>query len=103
MKMTDKGNKFLDGLEATRHKMYYDSQGFPTIGRGHLIDMATEYHLMTATLTDAEVEELFQKDIQKYEDCIQNTCGSFVFSTYKNDALVSICMALGLLLSLSVY
>jgi lysozyme len=75
--------------------MYYDSEGYPTTGRGHLINQVTEAYLMTKVLTNAEVEELFQKDIQKYEDCVQDACGAFIFSTYKNDALVSICYNIG--------
>ena len=95
MKMTNAGKKFLTELEGVKNHMYYDSKGYATIGIGHLIDMVTESHLMTKILTNEEIYELLDKDLQTYEDCVQETCGSAVYSAYKNDALVSICYNIG--------
>ncbi len=51
----------LELHEGRRHRAYLDTLGNSTIGIGHLI-RPDERHLLTATLTDAEVEELFQSD-----------------------------------------
>ena len=48
--------------EGIRYKAYKDSAGLWTTGIGHLIK-SNEQHLITKTLTEAEVMELFYKDI----------------------------------------
>jgi lysozyme len=48
--------------EGIRYKAYKDSAGLWTTGIGHLIK-SNEQYLITKTLTEAEVMELFYKDI----------------------------------------
>ena len=48
---------FITKEEGSRNKAYKDTKGLWTIGVGHLIK-ADEQHLITATLTDEQVEEL---------------------------------------------
>ncbi len=67
MKISKKGIDFIKFHEGVRYKMYRDTQGYPTIGVGHLIK-SNEQYLMTKTLTEKEVDDLFKKDIQEFVD-----------------------------------
>ena len=48
---------FISKEEGIRNKAYKDSKGLWTIGVGHLIK-PDEQHLITATLTDEQVQDL---------------------------------------------
>ncbi len=93
MKMSKAGIKFLSEREAKKNKAYPDSKGLMTIGIGHLIK-PDEKHLLTAILTDFEIEELFAKDLEKYETAVNHTIHNDV-TQYQFDALVSLCFNIG--------
>lgn len=71
MKMSAKGISFLEGLEGKRNKAYKDSQGYWTIGVGHLIK-PNEQSLINATLTDKQVDDLFKSDLAQWETAANN-------------------------------
>lgn len=73
MKISANGRKELYISEGFRNKMYKDSNGYPTIGVGHLIK-PNEQHLMTKILTNEGVDELFDKDIAPVEAWINTNC-----------------------------
>lgn len=84
---------FITGFEGKRYTMYRDSRGLPTIGVGHLIK-PNEQYLLTARLTDAQVEELFMKDVAWCERTVdENVRVPLIQSQY--DALYSLCFNIG--------
>lgn len=85
--------EFITGFEGKRYRMYRDSRGLPTIGVGHLIKPDEQY-LMTATLSDAQVEELFMKDMAWCERAVDDSVRvPLIQSQY--DALYSLCFNIG--------
>jgi GH24 family phage-related lysozyme (muramidase) len=55
------GYVIVDGM----HKAYYDSEGKPTIGYGHLIVPGDGYS-MQSSISQKEADELFDKDFDKH-------------------------------------
>lgn len=66
LKASERICNFIRKHEAFRAKAYKDQAGHWTIGYGHLI-LKSEKHLLTASLTVAEAEAIFQQDIAKAE------------------------------------
>lgn len=93
MRIGKEGKELLEQVEGRRNSMYLDSAGLPTIGIGHLIK-ANESWMLTATLTDAQVDALFAEDIAWAE---QATARLFPNVKRQNqfDALVSFVFNLG--------
>lgn len=59
-----------EGLEYT---MYLDSKKYPTIGIGHRIK-ENEKYLLTITLTDDQVNDIFMRDMAYTETWINKNC-----------------------------
>lgn len=74
MKLSNAGARLMAINEGDRSTMYLDSLGNPTIGRGHLILRPSENYLLTATLTQDQIEELFIKDVARVETWINQNC-----------------------------
>jgi len=85
---SEKGLERIRQHEAFRAKMYLDSAGLPTIGYGTLIDTAGEQYLMTATITKSEAEELFKRDVSKFEKAVNDSV-KVPINQNQFDALVS--------------
>jgi lysozyme len=84
---------FITKEEGARNKAYKDSKGLWTIGVGHLIK-ANEQHLITATLTDDQVEELLKSDLKWCSEAVESSVK--VSLTQKQyDALYSLCFNIG--------
>ena len=81
------------GFEGKRNRAYKDSRGLPTIGVGHLI-LPSESYLLTATLTDEQVEDLLRKDLEWCETAI-NGCIQTPINQNEFDALCSLCFNIG--------
>ena len=84
---------FITKEEGLRNKAYKDSKGLWTIGVGHLIK-PDEKHLLTATLTDQEVEELLQSDLKWCQDAVDNHV-KVPLTQNQYDALYSLCFNIG--------
>jgi lysozyme len=84
---------FITKEEGLRNKAYKDSKGLWTIGVGHLIK-ADEKHLLTATLTDEQVEELLQSDLKWCQDAVDNHV-KVPLTQNQYDALYSLCFNIG--------
>jgi lysozyme len=84
---------FITKEEGLRNKAYKDSKGLWTIGVGHLIK-PDEKHLLTATLTDQEVEELLQSDLKWCQDAVDNNV-KVPLTQNQYDALYSLCFNIG--------
>ena len=84
---------FITNEEGSRNKAYKDSKGLWTIGVGHLIK-ADEQHLLTATLTDEEVEELLRSDLRWCSEAVESSV-RVPLSQSQFDALYSLCFNIG--------
>ena len=84
---------FITKEEGLRNKAYKDSKGLWTIGVGHLIK-PDEKHLLTATLTDEQVEELLQSDLRWCQDAVDNEV-KVPLTQNQYDALYSLCFNIG--------
>lgn len=58
MNFSSNFTKIVEQHEGFRATMYKDANGFPTIGYGTMIDSAQLNYLMTATINEAEAEQL---------------------------------------------
>ena len=64
MQISEKGLSLIKKEEKFMAKRYLCPAGKPTIGYGHVI-LASEPHLNTATLTEAQASELLVKDVAR--------------------------------------
>jgi len=84
---------FITKEEGSRNKAYQDSKGLWTIGVGHLIKTDEEY-LLTATLTDDQVEDLLRKDLKWCSEAVE-TSVKVRLQQHQFDALYSLCFNIG--------
>jgi lysozyme len=93
MKLSAAGILMLTELEGSRSRMYRDSAGLPTIGVGHLI-LSSEQHLLTATLSGAQIRDLLQRDLVRFEQAVNN-CIRVSLEQWQFDALVMLAFNIG--------
>jgi lysozyme len=93
MKLSAAGILMLTELEGSRSRMYRDSAGLPTIGVGHLI-LASEPHLLTATLSGAQIRDLLERDVIRFEQAVKN-CVRIPLEQSQFDALVMLSFNIG--------
>jgi lysozyme len=84
---------YITKEEGVRNKAYKDTKGLWTIGVGHLIK-ADEQHLINATLTDEQVEELLRSDLRWCSDAVESAV-RVPLSQNQYDALYSLCFNIG--------
>lgn len=93
MAITQSTIDYITEEEGFRTKAYKDTQGKWTIGVGHLIK-PNEQHLIHATLTKEQVEELLRSDLEWCSKAVESSVG--VTLTQKQfDALYSLCYNIG--------
>jgi lysozyme len=84
---------FITKEEGARNKAYKDSKGLWTIGVGHLIK-PDEQHLITATLTDEQVEDLLKSDLKWCSEAVEKSV-KVPLTQAQFDALYSLCFNIG--------
>jgi lysozyme len=84
---------FITKEEGARNRAYKDSKGLWTIGVGHLIK-ADEQHLITATLTDEQVEKLLRSDLKWCSEAVESSV-KVPLQQHQFDALYSLCFNIG--------
>ena len=84
---------FITKEDGARNKAYKDSKGLWTIGVGHLIK-ADEQNLITATLTDEQVEDLLRSDLKWCSEAVE-TSVKVPLQQHQFDALYSLCFNIG--------
>ena len=84
---------FITKEEGSRNKAYQDSKGLWTIGVGHLIKEDEQY-LLTATLTNDQVEDLLRKDLKWCSEAVE-TSVKVPLEQHQFDALYSLCFNIG--------
>jgi lysozyme len=93
MAITKSTLSYIAEEEGKRNKAYKDSKGLWTIGVGHLIK-PDEQHLITATLTDEEVEELLRSDLKWCSEAVEGAV-KVPLQQAQFDALYSLCFNIG--------
>jgi lysozyme len=93
MAITKSTLSYITEEEGKRNKAYKDSKGLWTIGVGHLIRPGEE-HLIHATLTDAEVEELLRSDLKWCSEAVEGAV-KVPLQQAQFDALYSLCFNIG--------
>lgn len=85
--------EFITRLEGFRNSAYRDTKGHWTTGVGHRIKKG-ERSLLRAHLSDAEVLQLFLRDLTKCEAAISDAVW-VVFTQNQFDAMASLCFNIG--------
>lgn len=85
--------EFITGFEGKRNSAYKDSKGLWTIGVGHLIK-PSEPQLLKAKLTDEQVQNLFNKDIEWCTNAVDSSV-TVPLTQNQFDALYSLCFNIG--------
>jgi lysozyme len=93
MAITKSTLSYITEEEGKRNKAYKDTKGLWTIGVGHLIRPGEE-HLITATLTDEEVEELLRSDLKWCSEAVESSV-RVPLEQHQFDALYSLCFNIG--------
>jgi lysozyme len=92
--ISQKGIEFLTEAEGFKTKAYPDIKGLMTIGVGHLIDLVKETHLLTKVLTKKEVQDIFNKDLDRFEAVVKNTI-KVPISQAQRDSLIALSFNIG--------
>jgi lysozyme len=93
MAITKSTLEYIIEEEGKRNKAYKDSKGLWTIGVGHLIK-PDEQHLIHASLTDDEVEELLRSDLKWCSEAVESSV-RVPLTQAQFDALYSLCFNIG--------
>lgn len=67
--------KYIEANEGRRNEPYKDSKGYLTVGVGHLVPKGQEKKYLGRKLTDAEVDELFSRDLKAKADMARKKLG----------------------------
>jgi lysozyme len=94
MKMSPVGRKKLTAREGKRLKAYKDSVGVWTIGVGHTSMAGPPKVKAGMTITDAESDAIFARDLVKYENAV-NKAVKVPLTQNQFDALTSLCFNIG--------
>lgn len=94
MRMSAVGRAKLTQREGVRLKAYKDSVGIWTIGIGHTSAAGLPKVVPGLTITKAQCDEIFARDLQKYEDAVSMVVKVPV-SQNEFDAMVSLCYNIG--------
>ena len=88
------GRKRLILREGKRNKAYKDTKGIWTIGVGHTSMAGPPKVTPGLVISDEEIDEIFARDLKKYEDTVNKVLTKPVSQT-QFDALVSLCFNIG--------
>lgn len=94
MTTSPRGRAALTGREGVRLKAYRDTKGILTIGIGHTSAAGPPRVAPGLTLTRAEVDEVFARDLAKYERTVCQAV-QIPLAQHEFDALVSLCYNIG--------
>jgi lysozyme len=94
MRMSPDGRKKLTAREGVRLKAYKDSVGILTIGVGHTSMAGPPKVVPGMTITNAESDAIFARDLVKYENAV-NKAVKFPLTQNQFDALTSLCFNIG--------
>lgn len=93
-KTSQTGIDFIKQFEGKKLTAYKDIAGLWTIGYGHLIK-PNEGHLIGATITEAQAEQLLRDDLKQFENGVNQTITQVKLTQNQFDALVSLAFNIG--------
>src|SRR5690606_30868992 len=76
MKTSDAGASFIIGHEGVVTRAYRDPAGVITIGIGHTAAAGPPTPTLGMTITRAEAEAIFRRDLAKHERRVSETLGA---------------------------
>ncbi|MGE6428876.1 glycoside hydrolase family protein, partial [Serratia sp. NPDC078593] len=99
LNVSDKGKAFIKGWESFSSTAYNDSEGFCTIGYGHLIARAKCENIdlpdeLKNGITVAEADDLFESRIPVFVSELKGSVSSDLYQ-YEFDALISLLFNMG--------
>lgn len=94
MRMSDDGRKRLEAREGLRLKAYRDVVGVWTIGVGHTAAAGAPSPKEGMTITAAEADDIFKRDLVQYEDAVSEAV-KVPLNQNQFDALVSLTFNIG--------
>lgn len=96
MKLSAKGEDLIIAREGQILKVYLDSEGYPTMGVGHLLTPAEKKRYPVGTKISAALSrQLFEQDVQEVENAIA-TYVKVPLEQNQYDALVSLVFNIGI-------
>jgi lysozyme len=95
MKMSEQGVALLHEREGRRTKAYRDSQGYWTIGLGHLLSMDKNADYSHLVWTQDQVEQAWQQDKAIYEGAVNSGVVPISLTQNQFDALCSFAFNVG--------
>jgi lysozyme len=94
MKTSEQGRKLLIERESLELKAYRDSEGYWTIGVGHLLSLDKSADYSGLVWTRDKAEQVFANDLAKYEKAVNDNV-HVPMEQYQFDALVSFAHNIG--------
>lgn len=93
MQISEKGKNLIKSFEGLRFKAYkvHEGEEYYTIGYGHYGADVTKNMI----ITEGQANKLFDEDIKKYVNAVNNAKFAFTPNQHQFDALVSFCYNLG--------
>lgn len=87
--LINKAADYIKRNEGIKNTLYKDSKGYWTIGIGHLVTPEEYKTFKGKVLSDKEILELFQKDLNKKMSLVRSHFGS-AFDNYSQDLQIAI-------------
>jgi lysozyme len=84
-KTSENGKNLIKGFEQKYAIQYICPSGHPTIGYGHVILSGERFH---QPMTDKEIEDLFTRDLLKFETAVRKWFVSVKLNQNQFDAIV---------------
>jgi len=99
LNVSDKGKKFIKEWEGFRSTAYNDSEGFCSIGYGHLIERAKCENILLPEefkngITKSKADELFESRLSDYVRELKGAVNADLYQ-YEFDALISLLFNMG--------
>jgi lysozyme len=95
MKTSDQGRTLLIERESLELKAYRDSEGYWTIGVGHLLSLDKNADYSSLVWTREKAEQVFAEDLAKYERAVNESIKAMPIEQHQFDALVSFAHNIG--------
>lgn len=93
--INEAGRQLIKGFEALRLTAYRDQKGVWTIGWGHTAAAGAPIPGPGMTITLAEAEEIFSRDIAGFEEAVWRETKGITLNDNQFAALVSLCFNIG--------
>lgn len=94
MKTSDQGRELIIQREGEKLEAYRDSEGYWTIGVGHLLSLDRSADFSGVTWTREKVSETLAEDLAKYEKAVNDSV-TVPMEQHQFDALVSFALNIG--------